>query len=179
MEGFLGCGCETARYRSVLEKIGRYRVFARPSFVVFAITPGRRKALTGEARGTYHGGMKRQLSPRISVASRILQSVFLGGLVACLACGCEDAARQPVGARVPVAAPYRAPDPAPTAAAQQQISANLAQKLPLVNPAARPSASLLPPATAGKAYLMARVEEKFVSGEQNYKAGHLEASRKD
>ena len=164
---------------SVLEKIGRYRVFARPSFVVFAITPGRRKALTGEARGTYHGGMKRQLSPRISVASRILQSVFLGGLVACLACGCEDAARQPVGARVPVAAPYRAPDPAPTAAAQQPTSANLAQKLPLVNPAARPSASLLPPATAGKAYLMARVEEKFVSGEQNYKAGHLEASRKD
>jgi peptidoglycan lytic transglycosylase D len=135
--------------------------------------------LTAEARGTYHGGMKRHRSPRISVASRILQSVFLSGLVACLACGCEDAARQPVEARVPVAAPYAAPEPAPTAAQQQPTSANLAQKLPLVNPAARPSASLLPPATAGKAYLMARVEQKFVSGEQNYKAGHLEASRKD
>jgi membrane-bound lytic murein transglycosylase D len=123
--------------------------------------------------------MKRHLSPRISLASRILQCVFLSGLVACLACGCEDAARQPVEARVPVAAPYAAPEPAPTAAQQQPTSANLTQKLPLVNPAARPSASLLPPATAGKAYLMARVEEKFVSGEQNYKAGHLEASRKD
>src|SRR5580700_3234990 len=123
--------------------------------------------------------MKRHLSPRISLASRILQSVFLSGLVACLACGCEDAARQPVEARVPVAAPYAAPEPAPTAAQQPPTPANLAQKLPLVNPAARPSASLLPPATSGKAYLMARVEEKFVSGEQNYKAGHLEASRKD
>src|SRR5262249_39290578 len=31
----------------------------------------------------------------------------------------------------------------------------------------------------GKQYLIARVEEKFASGEQNFKAGHLEAARKD
>jgi membrane-bound lytic murein transglycosylase D len=40
-------------------------------------------------------------------------------------------------------------------------------------------ASLLPPAPAGKEYLIAQVEEKFASGEQNYTAGHLEAARRD
>ncbi len=34
-------------------------------------------------------------------------------------------------------------------------------------------------ATGGKEYLIAQVEEKFASGEQNYKAGHLEAARRD
>src|SRR5262249_2507857 len=31
----------------------------------------------------------------------------------------------------------------------------------------------------GKTYLMAKVEEKFASGERNFKAGHLEAARRD
>jgi hypothetical protein len=43
--GVLVCGYKTARYRSVLEKIGRYRVFAWPSFVVFAITPGQTESV--------------------------------------------------------------------------------------------------------------------------------------
>jgi membrane-bound lytic murein transglycosylase D len=51
--------------------------------------------------------------------------------------------------------------------------------LPLVNPAARRQASLLPPIPDGKAYLIAQVEAKFASGEQNYKAGHLDAARRD
>jgi len=39
---------------------------------------------------------------------------------------------------------------------------------------------MLPPAQRGsKEELIAKVEQKFSSGEQNYKAGHLEAARKD
>jgi len=52
-------------------------------------------------------------------------------------------------------------------------------QLPLRNSLAKPMASLLPPVPGGKEYLIAQVEEKFASGEQNYKAGHLEAARRD
>src|SRR5260370_7987373 len=39
---------------------------------------------------------------------------------------------------------------------------------------------MLPARLGGsKEELIARVEQKFASGEQNYKAGHLEAARKD
>jgi len=38
---------------------------------------------------------------------------------------------------------------------------------------------LLPAVPASKDYLIRKVEEKFAAGEQNYKAGHLEAARKD
>jgi membrane-bound lytic murein transglycosylase D len=51
--------------------------------------------------------------------------------------------------------------------------------LPLTNPAPRPNISLLPAMPDSKTYLAQRVEAKFASGEQNYKAGHLEAARKD
>lgn len=51
--------------------------------------------------------------------------------------------------------------------------------LPVFAPKRR-SLLLLPPALRGsKEELIARVEQKFASGEQNYKAGHLEAARKD
>jgi len=85
-------------------------------------------------------------------------------------CGCEDAGKKPVQAHVPALAQGK------TAATQTQTV--LAQ-LPLRNSLAKPMASLLPPAPAGKEYLIAQVEEKFASGEQNYKAGHLEAARRD
>ena len=39
--------------------------------------------------------------------------------------------------------------------------------------------SLLPPVLGGKDYLIQKVQEKFASGEKNFKAGHLEAARKD
>lgn len=39
--------------------------------------------------------------------------------------------------------------------------------------------SLLPPIPDGRTLLMAKVEEKFASGEQNFKAGHLDAARRD
>jgi len=91
--------------------------------------------------------------------------LFAAGLL-----GCEDAAKKPVQARVPALAP------APTAA--QQAPAELAL-LPVQNAPHRYYVRLLPPIPAGKDYLIQKVQEKFASGEQNFKAGHLEAARKD
>jgi peptidoglycan lytic transglycosylase D len=51
--------------------------------------------------------------------------------------------------------------------------------LPLDNPARRNMIWLTTPVTDARQMLIHRVEEKFASGEQNYKAGHLEAARKD
>ena len=82
--------------------------------------------------------------------------------------GCEDAGKKPVQARVPALS--RTPTP--------QAPVELAL-LPLVNPPHRYFVWLLPPVLSGKDYLIHRVEEKFASGEQNFKAGHLEAARKD
>ena len=89
-------------------------------------------------------------------------------------CGCEDAGKKPVQAHVPALAPAQAK----TVTATAQTGTVLPQ-LPLRNSLAKPTASLLPPVPGGKTYLIARVEEKFASGEQNYKAGHLEAARRD
>jgi len=51
--------------------------------------------------------------------------------------------------------------------------------LPLTDPKRQPPKSLLAPLPDGKTYLMQKVQEKFASGEQNFKAGRLEAARKD
>jgi membrane-bound lytic murein transglycosylase D len=51
--------------------------------------------------------------------------------------------------------------------------------LPLDNPARRNMLWLTSAAPDARRRLIQRVEEKFASGEQNYKAGHLEAARKD
>jgi membrane-bound lytic murein transglycosylase D len=51
--------------------------------------------------------------------------------------------------------------------------------LPLDNPARRNMIWLTMPIADARQLLIRRVEEKFASGEQNYKAGHLEAARKD
>ena len=51
--------------------------------------------------------------------------------------------------------------------------------LPLYNPAHRNMIWLTTPVTDARQMLIHRVEEKFASGEQNYKAGHLEAARRD
>ncbi len=106
----------------------------------------------------YHGEMKLRL---YWAAVAILVS---GGLA-----GCEDAGKKPVQARVPALAPGA------TSAAQAPPEL---PALPLANPARGP-VSLLPPVPAGKDYLIQKVQEKFASGEQNFKAGHLEAARKD
>jgi membrane-bound lytic murein transglycosylase D len=88
---------------------------------------------------------------------------------ACLL-GCEDAGKKPVQAHVP------ALSPATTAAAQAPVELPL---LPVVNPPHRQYVWLLAPIPSGKDYLIQKVQEKFASGEQNFKAGHLEAARKD
>ena len=51
--------------------------------------------------------------------------------------------------------------------------------MPLDNPARRNMIWLTTPVPNARQLLIRRVEEKFASGEQNYKAGHLEAARKD
>src|SRR5260370_35189755 len=100
---------------------------------------------------------------RLSIAAGTL--LFAVGLL-----GCEDAGKKPVQARVPALAP--APAAAPQAPAELAF-------LPLVNPPRRHYVWLLPPIPGGKDYLIRKVQEKFASGEQNFKAGHLEAASKD
>ncbi len=51
--------------------------------------------------------------------------------------------------------------------------------LPLWSRDRQAPTSLLPAIPNGRTVLMARVEEKFASGEANFKAGHLDAARRD
>ncbi len=106
----------------------------------------------------YHGEMNRRLPVTASVL------LFSSGLL-----GCEDAGKRPAQARVPALSP---------AATAQQAPVEL-PILPIVNPPHRYYVRLLPPVPDGKAYLIKKVQEKFASGEQNFKAGHLEAARRD
>src|ERR1700704_6362367 len=101
------------------------------------------------------------MTQRLHIAAGTL--LFAAGLL-----GCEDAGKKPVQARVPALAPAAAP----------QAPAELAP-LPVLNPPRRYYVWMLPPVPAGKDYLIQKVQEKFASGEQNFKAGHLEAARKD
>ena len=102
--------------------------------------------------------------------NRRLHTAASALLFSAILLGCEDAGKKPVQARVP------ALKPAP--AAPQQAPAELAL-LPVMNPPHRSYVRLLPAVPAGKDYLIQKVKEKFASGEQNFKAGHLEAARKD
>ena len=100
-------------------------------------------------------------------------SVSLLAALAGAAGGCEDAARKPVQARVPAlsqanAVTTQAPQPPPTL-----------PQLPLGRPSFHSMTLLAPRIPGGREYLIAQMQEKFASGEQNYKAGHLEAARKD
>ena len=94
-------------------------------------------------------------------------------LLGVVICGCEDAARKSIQAHAP------ATSLAPSRASTRQTAAPELAKLPLLNPSPQASASLLKPVPDGKALLAQKVEEKFASGEQNYKAGHLDAARHD
>ncbi len=107
----------------------------------------------------YHGEMKKQL---FIAASSLLLAAGLPG--------CEDAGKRPVQARVPALSPV--------AAAKAQAPPTL-PALPLTHPSAHPLVSLLAPPPRGKDLLIRLVQERFASGEQNFKAGHLESARKD
>lgn len=84
--------------------------------------------------------------------------------------GCEDAAKKPAQAHVPALRPVPA--------ASAQVPATLAP-LPTLDPSRPLPVSLLSPLPNGKDYLVQKVQEKFASGEKNFKAGHLQAARKD
>ena len=86
----------------------------------------------------------------------------------CLA-GCEEGAKKPVQAKVA----------APLPAKPQQPEMAPVGMLPLRNLPPQSMESLIAPVPGGIDYLIARVQEKFASGGANYKAGHLEAARRD
>ncbi len=101
--------------------------------------------------------------------------------------GCEDAAKKSV-VRAPVLrstvtavkqgnAPA-SPATATIATDNTPILLELAP-LPVFAPKRRSLVMFAPTLHGTKKDLIARVEQKFASGEQNYKAGHLEAARKD
>ena len=102
-----------------------------------------------------------RLSAGFAVLAPVLALVWL--------CGCEDAARKPAQARVPALTP--APAQKPEVA---EVGA-----LPLRKLAPQTMVALLPPAPGGIPYLIEQVKAKLASGEANYKAGHLEAARRD
>src|SRR5271168_3172098 len=105
---------------------------------------------------------------RLTLQIGLYAGVFAGIAVATV--GCEDAAKNGVQARVPALAPVH------TAAAQVPASIG---ELPLPKLSPEWLAAMTPRVPGPKEYLIAQVEAKFASGEQNYKAGHLEAARHD
>lgn len=105
---------------------------------------------------------------RLKLQTLLSTALFTG--IAVAAGGCEDAAKNGVQARVP------ALDTAHTATAQ--VPASIGElPLPKLSPEWLAAMALRVPSP--KDYLIAQVEAKFASGEQNYKAGHLEAARHD
>jgi membrane-bound lytic murein transglycosylase D len=99
----------------------------------------------------------------------LLGTVLFAG-IAVAAGGCEDAAKNGVQARVPALAPAHS--------ASAQVPATIGElPLPKLSPEWLAAMALRVPSP--KDYLIAQVEAKFASGEQNYKAGHLEAARHD
>jgi len=101
-------------------------------------------------------------------------SLLLVAFALAAATGCEDAARKPIQARVPGL------EPANPQSAKTPVESAPPQLVPLpLWSREKVPVSLLPQMATGKALLIARVEAKFASGEQNFKAGHLDAARRD
>src|SRR5271170_1974162 len=98
-----------------------------------------------------------------------LYAMLLAGLMLATG-GCEDAAKHGVQSHVPALAPVHA--------AASQVPATIGE-LPLRKLSPEWLAAMALRVPSPKEYLIAQVEAKFASGEQNYKAGHLEAARRD
>jgi membrane-bound lytic murein transglycosylase D len=120
--------------------------------------------LTGMRWAPYHRKMA------LSARRRLAIGAGFGALLAVWLCGCEDAAKKPVQA---VRAPALTPSPA------QQPETQRVDNLPLKKLPPVEMESLLTREPGGIDYLIARVKEKFASGEANYQAGHLAAARRD
>src|SRR5436309_3325822 len=114
-------------------------------------------------------------------------SLLVMTLISAAAAGCADAGRRPIQARravEPLAATYTsttAIPPAPQHGTTQDTTQRTLQlaPLPLWSRDKQAPTSLLPAIPDGRNLLIARVEEKFASGEANFKAGHLDAARRD
>jgi len=124
--------------------------------------PAARKALTPVGRGPYHGKMRRT---HLASHTALLTCCLAGAALASLL-GCVNAVAQ--GTKQPV-----------RSTAQENTGAAALPRLPLWHPGRKPMPSLLPAIPGGKDYLIEKVQERFASGEANYKAGHLEAARRD
>jgi membrane-bound lytic murein transglycosylase D len=110
----------------------------------------------------------------------VASALVLAG-IGCVAGGCEDGAKNGVRAQAPATSSRQAGE---TAAATAPSRKSLPTKadlpsLPLHAANRRPAPMLTYPIRDAKGELIAQVEQKFASGQQNYKAGHLEAARKD
>jgi len=130
--------------------------------------------LTALRTPTYHNG--------VTLRSQVAAGAILLAGIAGMA-GCEDAAKKSV-ARAPVPrstiTAVKHGSTSATAIATDNTPVRLQLvPLPVFAPGRRSLAMLPPTLRGGKEDLIARVEQKFASGEQNYKAGHLEAARKD
>jgi hypothetical protein len=116
---------------------------------------------------------------------QVCRKTLLGiAAVAVLAAGCDDAGKKPLQARVPALQPasVTATNPSPRPAQQTLAAATKLETLPplpLWSRANHVPGALLTTVPDSKSLLMAKVEEKFDSGEQNFKAGHLDAARRD
>jgi len=106
-------------------------------------------------------------------------AILLSGIAG--VAGCEDAAKKSVvRAPVPATAVRQESAPAAPKVAADNRPAHLElAPLPISSRKQRPLVMLATTRQGTKQDLIARVEQKFASGEQNYKAGHLEAARKD
>ena len=133
--------------------------------------------MTRVQRATYHRAMGLIRIRR----NPVKRSRRTGGCLAfCLAAGlglagCEDAAKKPTQTHTAAYVPTL--DPA-KAARVPQIAQQVGT-LPLRNLTTQPLIPLQPQVPGGIDYLITKVQEKFSSGEANYKAGHLEAARRD
>src|SRR4029077_9095473 len=107
-----------------------------------------------------------------------VSTLFLA-VAAGIGAGCEEAAKKTVRAQAPASSRQTASATTASPAASAQTAIVL-PALPLHPAGTRPAPSLIYPSRdASKAELIAQVEQKFAFGQTNYKAGHLEAARKD
>jgi membrane-bound lytic murein transglycosylase D len=113
------------------------------------------------------------MKSRVAIGTAAL---FLAGIAGLS--GCEDAAKKTVRVHPPTTSKQASASTATSAIASAQTPAVL-PALPLHPTGRRPLPVLAYPVHDTKAELVALVEQKFASGQANYKAGHLEAARKD
>jgi membrane-bound lytic murein transglycosylase D len=122
------------------------------------------------------------MKSKVAIAAGALLLAGIAGIGG----GCEDAAKNSVRVQPPTSSSKHAS--ASSAAAPATTTATTAKgvpskadlpPLPLHAAGIRPAPVLTYPMRDAKGELIVQVGQKFASGQQNYKAGHLEAARKD